>query len=330
MCCSARAWARTIDTAPLLGVCWREDAPAPQACRRTSSSSECVLAGGDDYELAFTAPAAERDAVAAAAAAAGTPVTRIGAHRSRAWAAAVRCERPRRADARAGLRPFRLTPQRPVGAPRRLRCTAAMWRLLALACLLLSLLAPAPAAASRSYRATVTSVVDGDTLWVRRAAGGARHRDPPAGHRRAGDLPALGRAVARRPAQAAAVAQGGRATSGPATPTAACSRACESATATSAAGWSSTGWPGRRVSSSGPGPMPISRPRLAPPSAGSGPSRGPWSRARSGASTGLAGTRWRSRRYHRLHAHADARPPAAVRPRGRLVRPGPHAAARQA
>ncbi len=37
-----------------------------------------MLAGGDDYELLFTAPPARRDAVAAAALAAGTPVTRIG------------------------------------------------------------------------------------------------------------------------------------------------------------------------------------------------------------------------------------------------------------
>ncbi len=37
-----------------------------------------VLAGGDDYELAFTAPASARAAVAAAAASAQTPVTRIG------------------------------------------------------------------------------------------------------------------------------------------------------------------------------------------------------------------------------------------------------------
>jgi thiamine-monophosphate kinase len=37
-----------------------------------------VLAGGDDYELAFTASAAKRDAVKAAARASGTPVTRIG------------------------------------------------------------------------------------------------------------------------------------------------------------------------------------------------------------------------------------------------------------
>jgi thiamine-monophosphate kinase len=39
---------------------------------------ECVLAGGDDYELAFTAAAAQRDAVLQAANAAGTRVTRIG------------------------------------------------------------------------------------------------------------------------------------------------------------------------------------------------------------------------------------------------------------
>jgi thiamine-monophosphate kinase len=39
---------------------------------------ECVLAGGDDYELLFTAPADRRSAVQAAALASGTPVTRIG------------------------------------------------------------------------------------------------------------------------------------------------------------------------------------------------------------------------------------------------------------
>ncbi|MFE8646390.1 thiamine-phosphate kinase [Sphingomonas sp. NCPPB 2930] len=39
---------------------------------------ELVLAGGDDYELAFTAPAAVADRVRAAGAASGTPVTRIG------------------------------------------------------------------------------------------------------------------------------------------------------------------------------------------------------------------------------------------------------------
>ncbi|MDP2257974.1 MAG: thiamine-phosphate kinase [Polaromonas sp.] len=39
---------------------------------------EYVLAGGDDYELAFTAPASAREAVQAAARQARTPVTRIG------------------------------------------------------------------------------------------------------------------------------------------------------------------------------------------------------------------------------------------------------------
>jgi thiamine-monophosphate kinase len=38
----------------------------------------CALSGGDDYELAFTAPAAERAAVEAAGRSAGTPVARIG------------------------------------------------------------------------------------------------------------------------------------------------------------------------------------------------------------------------------------------------------------
>ena len=40
---------------------------------------ECLLSGGDDYELLFTAPATQRDAVQHAAQASGTPVTRIGA-----------------------------------------------------------------------------------------------------------------------------------------------------------------------------------------------------------------------------------------------------------
>lgn len=39
---------------------------------------ECLLAGGDDYELAFTAPPAQRDGVLAAARSAGVPVTGIG------------------------------------------------------------------------------------------------------------------------------------------------------------------------------------------------------------------------------------------------------------
>ncbi len=39
---------------------------------------EYVLAGGDDYELVFTAPASQRDAVQQASRQSGTPVTRIG------------------------------------------------------------------------------------------------------------------------------------------------------------------------------------------------------------------------------------------------------------
>lgn len=39
---------------------------------------ECLLRGGDDYELLFAAPASARDAIAQAAAACSTPVQRIG------------------------------------------------------------------------------------------------------------------------------------------------------------------------------------------------------------------------------------------------------------
>jgi thiamine-monophosphate kinase len=39
---------------------------------------ECVLSGGDDYELAFTAPPSAREAVLAASRLSATPVTRIG------------------------------------------------------------------------------------------------------------------------------------------------------------------------------------------------------------------------------------------------------------
>ena len=44
----------------------------------TETRLELVLAGGDDYELVFTAPASAREAVQAAAAVSKTPVTRIG------------------------------------------------------------------------------------------------------------------------------------------------------------------------------------------------------------------------------------------------------------
>ena len=44
----------------------------------SSRIDACTLAGGDDYELCFTAPHAQRSAVEAASQASATPVTRIG------------------------------------------------------------------------------------------------------------------------------------------------------------------------------------------------------------------------------------------------------------
>jgi thiamine-monophosphate kinase len=55
-----------------------------QALRRVFTAS-----GGDDYELCFTAPASARDAVLAAGAACGVPVTRVGAIEPRAAAGAA-------------------------------------------------------------------------------------------------------------------------------------------------------------------------------------------------------------------------------------------------
>jgi len=73
----------TIDTAvatTLIAACAHStgangqfDLELPQ-----SQMLQCVLAGGDDYELVFTAPAHQRNAVMAAAQASDTPVTRIG------------------------------------------------------------------------------------------------------------------------------------------------------------------------------------------------------------------------------------------------------------
>ena len=51
---------------------------ALRACPDRALADECLLAGGDDYELLFTAPAARRAEVEAAGAAAGVAVTRIG------------------------------------------------------------------------------------------------------------------------------------------------------------------------------------------------------------------------------------------------------------
>jgi thiamine-monophosphate kinase len=50
----------------------------PDPPRALESSLQFVLAGGDDYELVFTAPPTSRDAVSRAAQESGTAVTRIG------------------------------------------------------------------------------------------------------------------------------------------------------------------------------------------------------------------------------------------------------------
>jgi len=52
--------------------------PVVQAYLHEAVARDCVLAGGDDYELCFTAPTGKRDAVLAAAESAGVAVTRIG------------------------------------------------------------------------------------------------------------------------------------------------------------------------------------------------------------------------------------------------------------
>ena len=48
------------------------------ARRETSLRRRYTAAGGDDYELCFTAPTSAREAIAALAASCGTPVTRVG------------------------------------------------------------------------------------------------------------------------------------------------------------------------------------------------------------------------------------------------------------
>lgn len=51
---------------------------ALRACADQDLAADCLIAGGDDYELVFTAPADRREEVLAAGAAAQVPVTRIG------------------------------------------------------------------------------------------------------------------------------------------------------------------------------------------------------------------------------------------------------------
>jgi thiamine-monophosphate kinase len=51
---------------------------AIRAGQAVALQHECLVAGGDDYELLFTAAPAQRDAVLAAGRAAGVAVTRCG------------------------------------------------------------------------------------------------------------------------------------------------------------------------------------------------------------------------------------------------------------
>ena len=69
----------TLDTSiamNLIAACAHPDCATGLISFKTQLT--CVLAGGDDYELAFTAPPSARDAVQAASRLSATPVTRIG------------------------------------------------------------------------------------------------------------------------------------------------------------------------------------------------------------------------------------------------------------
>ena len=58
-----------------------EDLPRAEAiasCRDRALAKKCLLAGGDDYELVFTAPRSKRSEIAAAGKKSGVSVTAIG------------------------------------------------------------------------------------------------------------------------------------------------------------------------------------------------------------------------------------------------------------
>ena len=67
-----------VETTAAIGLLAAADPGAGAGVLSTEARLELVLAGGDDYELVFTAPASAREAVQTAAAASKTPVTRIG------------------------------------------------------------------------------------------------------------------------------------------------------------------------------------------------------------------------------------------------------------
>ncbi|WP_349280088.1 thiamine-phosphate kinase [Polaromonas hydrogenivorans] len=69
----------TLDTSIAIELIAARDHPAcAKGLISLKNQLDYVLAGGDDYELAFTAPVSAREAVLAAERQAGTPVTRIG------------------------------------------------------------------------------------------------------------------------------------------------------------------------------------------------------------------------------------------------------------
>jgi len=69
----------TLDTALAVNLLASRRHPDwPEAGIDAERQMELALAGGDDYELAFTAPGSARDAVEAAASESQTPVSRIG------------------------------------------------------------------------------------------------------------------------------------------------------------------------------------------------------------------------------------------------------------
>ena len=70
--------ARVETTAAIGLLAAASDSATGAGLLSTETRLELVLAGGDDYELVFTAPASAREAVQAAAAVSKTPVTRIG------------------------------------------------------------------------------------------------------------------------------------------------------------------------------------------------------------------------------------------------------------
>ncbi len=55
---------------------------ALDACADAAPAQQCLLGGGDDYELAFSAPAARREEIEALSARLGLPLTRIGSLRA--------------------------------------------------------------------------------------------------------------------------------------------------------------------------------------------------------------------------------------------------------